>query len=49
MQKTIVMGFFDFIFKNKKKMVGEFIEKEAIVLDVRTKAEYSKYQGNRCV
>jgi len=41
LQKTIVMGFFDFIFKNKKKMVGEFIEKEAIVLDVRTKAEYS--------
>lgn len=35
------MGFFDFIVKNKKKMVGEFIEKEAIVLDVRTQAEYS--------
>jgi len=35
------MGFFDFLFKNKRKMVEEFMSKEAIVLDVRTKAEYS--------
>jgi len=35
------MGFFDFLFKNKRKMVEEFMSKEAIVLDVRTEAEYS--------
>jgi len=35
------MGFFDFLFKNKRKMIEEFMSKEAIVLDVRTKAEYS--------
>jgi len=35
------MGLFDFIFKNKGKMIEEFISKEAIVLDVRTTAEYS--------
>ena len=35
------MGFFDFLFKNKRKMIEEFMEKDAIVLDVRTKAEYS--------
>ena len=35
------MGFFDFLFKNKRKMVEEFMQKEAIVLDVRTEAEYS--------
>lgn len=35
------MGFIDFLFKNKRKMVEEFVSKEAIVLDVRTKAEYS--------
>jgi len=41
LQKKLFMGFFDFLFKNKKKMVEEFMSKEAIVLDVRTKAEYS--------
>jgi len=35
------MGIFDFLFKNKRKMIKEFISKEAIVLDVRTTAEYS--------
>ena len=35
------MGLFDFIFKNKGKMIEEFISKEAIVLDVRTTVEYS--------
>ena len=35
------MGFFDFLFKNRRKMVQEFISREAIILDVRTKAEYS--------
>ncbi len=35
------MGLFDFIFKNRRKMVQEFISRKAIVLDVRTKAEYS--------
>lgn len=35
------MGFFDFLFRNRQKMVQEFISREAIVLDVRTKAEYS--------
>jgi rhodanese-related sulfurtransferase len=34
------MGFFEFLFKNKRKMVEEFMSKGAIVLDVRTKAEY---------
>lgn len=32
---------FDFLFKNKRKMIEEFMSKDAIVLDVRTKAEYS--------
>ncbi len=35
------MGIFDFLFKNKRKMIEEFMSKEAIVLDVRTEAEYS--------
>ena len=35
------MRIFDFLFKNKRKMVEEFMSKEAIVLDVRTEAEYS--------
>ncbi|TJY37120.1 rhodanese-like domain-containing protein [Pontimicrobium aquaticum] len=35
------MGIFDFLFKNKRKMIEEFMSKDAIVLDVRTNAEYS--------
>lgn len=35
------MGFFNFLFKSKRKMVEEFMSKEAMVLDVRTEAEYS--------
>lgn len=39
--KTIYMGFFDFLISNKGKMIDEFIKKGAIVIDVRTPAEYS--------
>jgi len=35
------MGFFDFLFKNKQKMVDDFMSRNAIIIDVRTKAEYS--------
>lgn len=35
------MGFFDFLFKNKQKMVDDFMSRNAVIIDVRTKAEYS--------
>ena len=35
------MGFFDFLFKNKQKMVDDFMSRDAIIIDVRTQAEYS--------
>ena len=34
------MGLLDFLFGNKTKKIQEFIEKDAVILDVRTKAEY---------
>ncbi len=34
------MGLLDFLFGNKTKKIEEFIEKDAVILDVRTKAEY---------
>lgn len=35
------MGLFSFLFGNKSKKIQEFIEKDAVILDVRTKAEFS--------
>ncbi len=35
------MGFFDFLFKNKRKMIDDFMSRNAIVLDVRTEGEYA--------
>ena len=34
------MGFFDFLFKNKQKMIDDFMSRDAIILDVRTKEEF---------
>ena len=34
------MGIFDFIFGNKKEQIQEFVDKGAIILDVRTKGEW---------
>ena len=34
------MGIFDFLFGNKKKQVQEFLDKGAIILDVRTQREW---------
>lgn len=34
------MGFFDFLFGNKTRKIEDFKERGAIVVDVRTKAEY---------
>ena len=35
------MGILDFLFTNKKKIVEDFISRGAIIIDVRTKAEYN--------
>ncbi|KAA3619039.1 MAG: rhodanese-like domain-containing protein [Flavobacterium sp.] len=35
------MGLLDFLFGNKTKKIQEFIEKDAVILDVRTKAEFA--------
>lgn len=34
------MGFFSFLFGNKSNKIKEFTDKGAIILDVRSKAEY---------
>ncbi|MCW5520847.1 rhodanese-like domain-containing protein [Aureitalea sp. L0-47] len=34
------MGIFSFLFGNKTKKIKEFIARDAIIIDVRTKAEY---------
>lgn len=34
------MGFFDFLFGNKKKKIQDFKDRGAIILDVRSKGEY---------
>ena len=34
------MGIFDFLFGNRKKQIQEFVDKGAIILDVRTKSEW---------
>ena len=34
------MGIFDFLFGNKKENIQEFLDKGAIILDVRTKGEW---------
>lgn len=34
------MGILDFLFGNKKKKIQEFLDKDAIILDVRTKREW---------
>ncbi|WP_026753924.1 rhodanese-like domain-containing protein [Sediminibacter sp. Hel_I_10] len=36
------MGLLEFIFGNKKRQVAEYLKKEAVILDVRTKAEWDK-------
>jgi phage shock protein E len=35
------MGFFDFLFKNKQKMIDDFISRGAVILDVRTPEEFA--------
>ena len=34
------MGLFSFLFGNKTKKIKDFIARDAIIIDVRTKAEY---------
>lgn len=34
------MGIFGFLFGDKKKRIQEFLDKDAIILDVRTKSEW---------
>ncbi|MEO9076160.1 MAG: rhodanese-like domain-containing protein [Gelidibacter sp.] len=34
------MGIFDFLFGNKKEQIQEFLDKGAIILDVRSKSEW---------
>ena len=34
------MGIFDFLFGNRKKQIQEFVDKGAIIIDVRTKSEW---------
>jgi len=34
------MGFLDFLFGNKAKKIKDFTERDAIILDVRSKGEY---------
>ncbi len=36
------MGFFDFLFGIKKRQVQELLDKDAIILDVRTKDEWDR-------
>lgn len=35
------MGIFDFLFKNKQKMVNDFMSRGAVIIDVRTQGEYT--------
>ena len=35
------MGIFSFLFGNKSKKIQDFVERGAIIVDVRTKGEYS--------
>ena len=35
------MGIFDFLFKNKQKMIDDFMSRGAIIIDVRTQAEFA--------
>ena len=35
------MGIFDFLFKNKQKMIDDFMSRDAVIIDVRTQAEFS--------
>ena len=39
--KKIAMGFLDFLFGNKNNEIKSYIEKGAIILDVRTDDEYN--------
>lgn len=43
------MGFFDFLFKNKQKMVDDFISRGAVIIDVRTQGEFASgaIQGSK--
>ena len=34
------MGIFDFLFKNKQKMIDDFMSRGAVIIDVRTQGEY---------
>lgn len=36
------MGLLDMLFGNKKEMIGEFQKRGAVIIDVRTKEEYSQ-------
>jgi rhodanese-related sulfurtransferase len=35
------MGLFSFLFGNKTKKIQDFVSRDAVILDVRTKAEFS--------
>lgn len=35
------MGFFDFLFGHKAKKIQQFKDRDAVILDVRTKEEYA--------
>ncbi|MBT8262282.1 MAG: rhodanese-like domain-containing protein [Bacteroidia bacterium] len=35
------MGLFSFLFGNKTKKIQEFVSRNAVIIDVRTKAEFS--------
>jgi rhodanese-related sulfurtransferase len=35
------MGLFSFLFGNKTKKIQEFVSRDAVILDVRTKAEFA--------
>ena len=35
------MGILDFLFGNKNEMIKDFVERGAVIVDVRTKGEYS--------
>ena len=34
------MGIFDFLFKNKQKMIDDFMSRGAVIIDVRTQGEF---------
>ena len=36
------MGLLDFLFGNRSKKIAEFLERDALILDVRTKAEFKQ-------